>query len=103
MNEYESSGLSQLDYCAREGHTFRQFKYYRSRFSQLAKTKTTIAKQPLFAPVSLSTPARLGLRIELGNGAYCLMQSPGDAILVKALLQGVRWDFGQKAATCIYT
>jgi hypothetical protein len=90
MQGYESSGLSQIEYCEHENHSFRQFKYYRSRFAQLAKRKLAITKPPSFAPVIATQPATLGLRIELGHGAYCMMRNPNDAALVKALLRGAR-------------
>jgi hypothetical protein len=95
MQGYESSGLSQIAYCEREGHSFRQFKYYRSRFAQLAKSKTRLNKKAsetssAFAPLPFTTPPSQGLRLELGNGAYCIMRTPGDALLVNALLRGLR-------------
>lgn len=90
MSEYESSGLNQPEYCKQQGHPYRQFKYYRSRLAQLAKNKTSPTQQVSFAPVTIPASTSQGLRIELGHGAYCLMQSPSDAILVNALLQGVR-------------
>lgn len=89
MQGYESSGLSQIEYCEREEHSFRQFKYYRSRFVQLAKSKITMTKVPNFAPVIAMQPAALGLRIELGNGAYCMMRNPSNAALVNILLRRV--------------
>lgn len=90
MSDYESSGLSQPEYCKQQDHPYRQFKYYRSRFAQLAKNKMSSTKPASFAPMTIPKPASRGLRIELGNGAYCLMQRPSDAVLVNALLQGVR-------------
>lgn len=90
MSEYESNGLSQREYCKQQGHPYRQFKYYRSRFAQLAKNTSSPTNQISFAPVTIPVPASPGLRIELGNGAYCFMHSPSDAILVSALLNGVR-------------
>ena len=91
MQDYEASGLTQIEYCAREDHLFRQFKYYRSRFSQLSKNKTNTPLIPVaFAPIKLSSPASAGLRIELGAGVYCIMRNPSDVVLVKALLSGLR-------------
>lgn len=92
MQDYEISGLSQIEYCEQHGHSFRQFKYYRSRFSQLSKSteKKLLPSATSFTPISLSRTGTSGLRIELGYGAYCLMRSPSDALLINALLAGLR-------------
>ena|SRR3989338_461869 len=92
MQAYEISGLSQIAYCEQYGHSFRQFKYYRSRFSQLSKSteKKLLPLATNFTPISLSSTVASGLRIELGCGAYCLMRTPSDALLIAALLVGLR-------------
>lgn len=69
MSAYEASGLSQQAFCEHEDHLFRQFKYYRSRFAQLAKNKEPELNLSAFVPVKVSQPTSLGLRIELGNGS----------------------------------
>ena len=91
MGEYEASNLSQSEYCEQYGHSFRQFKYYRNRFSQLSKSTLKKIRPPSnFAPVSLVSKPSLGLRIELGCGAHCLVTSESDIALLKSVLKGLR-------------
>ncbi|MBT5293701.1 MAG: hypothetical protein HOL40_08250 [Cellvibrionales bacterium] len=56
MAEYEKQELSQPDFCKQLGYDFRQFRYYRSKLSQIARGKVTpkadkVAATSPFAPV----------------------------------------------------
>jgi len=41
MAEYEKQDSSQPDFCKQHGYDFRQFRYYRSKLSQIARGKVT--------------------------------------------------------------
>ena len=56
MAEYEKQDLSQPEFCKQHGYDFRQFRYYRSRLSQIARgivppKATNVTATSPFAPV----------------------------------------------------
>lgn len=83
IEEHEKSGLSQINFCKKQGISSSHFSYYRGRI----KTKNT-SHHDLFAPIHLQKqPMPSDIQILLPNGFKCIIATTTDVAYVKRLME----------------
>jgi len=72
VEAHQKSGLSQKEFCKKEGLVFSQFGYYRGLF----KKSASVRNAPTFSPVKIteneSVKVSGDIRISLPNGFQCI-------------------------------
>lgn len=105
MADYEKQDLSQPDFCKQQDYDFRQFRYYRSKLSQIARGKVLLkaanvtATSP-FAPVVVkpasSTPSinaqamHEGFTLEFSGGMRCHVPANFNLASLRQLVAALR-------------
>lgn len=83
--EYETSGLSQVDFCKQKELSSAQFGYYRGAL----KPKQNDPKKPsnAFVPVKINQQTNASeIRLTLPNGFHCTFSSDIEGSRVKELI-----------------
>lgn len=84
VRDFEQSGLTRKAFCTARGVAVHTLDYYRHR--ERARRVATPAEE--FLPVELvgSTPANVGLRVELANGRRIVVEAGFDVGHLKRLI-----------------
>ena len=109
MAEYEKQDLSQPDFCKQYQYDFRQFRYYRSRLSQIDKGIVVQKSKPNepsipFAPVIIKPEnskmdnvvnnnihqASGNFTLEFSGGIRCTIPTNFDANSLRKLVAALR-------------
>ena len=92
MEEYESSGMKQQQFCKAHNIDFAKFRYQRVRFSTASKVSKTQAKQANFALVKLPEQSAPKDKIKIihPNGIECTVPVNIDVSTLIQLMRGVK-------------
>ena|SRR5581483_3636683 len=89
VEAHQKSGLSQKEFCKREGRVFSQFGYYRGLFKKSESVRST----PSFSPVRITEkdPGKISgdIRISLPNGFQCVFPCHIDASRIRQVLEAL--------------
>jgi len=81
FSDYKNSGLSQQQYCHREGIKYFEFKYYRTKY--LNQQKKTVSP---FASLKVRSPIAYDVEICLSKGTCLKVNATTPVDYVKRLL-----------------
>ncbi len=87
IRDYESSGLSQTEFCKQRNLIQCRFGYYRKQYKQQTDDSFVTTKE--FSPVVLNQPSTLqinNIKIELPNGFRCYVPNEVSPEHLKKLL-----------------